>query len=73
MTTERDIQNQIAYAEKVGVEKGMKKGMKKGMNEGIKKGALAIARKMVELGYSAEEISKVTGVSEKKIPGRGRG
>ena len=60
MTTERDIQNQIAYAEKVGVEKGMKKG--------IKKGALAIARKMVELGYSAEEISKVTGVSEKKIP-----
>ena len=56
MTTERDIQNQIAYAEKVGVEKG------------IKKGALAIERKMVELGYSAEEISKVTGVSEIEIP-----
>ncbi len=61
MTTERDIQNQIAYAEKVG------------RREGREEEALAIARKMVELGYSAEEISKVTGVSEKKIPGRGRG
>ena len=57
MTTERDIQNQISYAEK----------------EGRKKEALAIARKMVEMGYSAEEICKVTGVKEKEIPGRGRG
>ena len=60
MTTERDIQNQIAYAEKV--------GRREGREEGREEEALAIARKMVELGYSAEEISKVTGVSEIEIP-----
>ena len=42
---ERDFQKQISYAEKVGMK--------------IK--ALAIASRMVELGYSDEEIGKVTG------------
>ena len=38
MTTERDIRNQIRYAEKKGLEKGLEKGMEKGMEKGLEKG-----------------------------------
>ena len=33
MTTERDIKNQIAFAEKKGIEKGMEKGREEGIQE----------------------------------------
>ena len=33
MTTERDIRNQIAFAEKKGIEKGMEKGREEGIQE----------------------------------------
>ena len=38
MATERDIRNQIAFAEKKGIEKGMEKGMEKSIEKGIKNG-----------------------------------
>ena len=38
MTTERDIKNQIAYAEEKGLEKGLEKGREEGRQEGREEG-----------------------------------
>ena len=38
MTTERDIKNQIAYAEEKGLEKGREEGRKEGREEGREEG-----------------------------------
>jgi len=51
MTTERDIRNQIRYAEKKGIEKG----------------ALAIARRMLEDNEPIEKIVKYSGLTEEQI------
>ena len=55
MTTERDIRNQIRYAEK--------KGMKKGMAEGVEK----VAREMRKDNIPIEMIVKYTGLSEEQV------
>ena len=47
MTTERDICNQIAYAEEKGMEKGMEKGLEKGMEKGREE-AKAASRKIFD-------------------------
>ena len=46
-----------------GMEKGMEKGRAEGRNEGREENSLEIARKMKEMGFSAEQIQAVTGVS----------
>ena len=51
MTTERDIRNQIRYAEKKGIEKE----------------ALAIARRMLEDNEPIEKIVKYSGLTEEQI------
>ena len=55
MTTERDIRNQIRYAEK--------KGKAEGKAEGIEQ----VARKLKDLGVEIAMISKSTGLTEEQI------
>lgn len=55
MTTERDIRNQIRYAEKKGIEKGMEKGMEK------------MAKNLKELGVDIDAIAKSSGLTEEQI------
>ena len=59
MTTERDIHNQIRYAEKKGMEKGMAKGMEKQ--------AVETARHMIAKSFSTEDIIECTGLSEEQV------
>ena len=51
MTTERDIRNQIRYAEKKGMEKE----------------AEQIARRMLEMSLSKDVIQQATGLTEEQI------
>ena len=57
-----DTANRESIAE--GMEKGMKEGMEKGMKEGMEKGmnqkALEIAKNMLAMGLSAEQVAKAT-------------
>ncbi|MBR6415046.1 MAG: hypothetical protein IKS22_02965 [Bacteroidales bacterium] len=55
MTTERDIRNQIRYAERKGMEKGMEKE------------AEQIARRMLKEGDSVEKVMRITGLSAEQI------
>ena len=59
MTTERDIRNQIRYAEK----KGMERGMEIGMAEGIEK----VAREMLRMGLDVQVIIQATGLTKEQI------
>ena len=63
MTTERDIRNQIAYAEKKGREEGLEEGEAKGRAEGIQ----TVARNLIESGMTVEFVSKATGLSAEEI------
>ena len=55
MTTERDIRNQIRYAEK--------KGMEKGREEGVEK----VAREMLKMGLKTQIITQATGLTEEQV------
>ena len=55
MTTERDIRNQIRYAER------------KGMEKGIEKEALAIARRMLAEKFDLDTIARISGLTEEQI------
>ncbi len=59
MTTERDIKNQIAFAENKGKEIGEK--------EGEKKGKVETAKNLLKMGMSPEDISKATGLPIEEI------
>ena len=71
MTTERDIRNQIRYAEKQGVEKGLARGMEKGlaqgMEQGKEQGAIEIARRMQDGKMAIEKIVEFTGLTEEQV------
>ena len=55
MTTERDIRNQIRFAEKQGLAKGREEGLK------------TVARQMLADGLPAETVSKYTGLSQEEL------
>ena len=55
MTTERDIRNQIRYAEKKGIEKGIEKGVEE------------MARNLKSLGVDISTISKSSGLTEDQV------
>ncbi|MBR6875439.1 MAG: Rpn family recombination-promoting nuclease/putative transposase [Bacteroidales bacterium] len=63
MTTERDIRNQIRYAEKQGLAQGMEQGMKQGKEQG----ALEVARRMLSKNKDIAEIVEFTGLSEEQV------
>ncbi|MEE1344804.1 MAG: hypothetical protein U0K49_08320, partial [Segatella copri] len=73
---DRDIKNSVDTAKREGIAEGMEKGMKEGMELGIAKGkqkglaegmekgmnqkALEIAKNMLAMGLSAEQVAKAT-------------
>ena len=74
MTTERDIRNQIAFAEQKGVERGREEGREEGRVEGRVEGErqalVRTARKMVqELGYTAAQAAEATGLAPEAFAG----
>ena len=67
MTTERDIKNQIAYAEEKGHEKGREEGLEKGREEGAREKAMETARAFLKLGIPPETVSVGTGLSIEEV------
>ena len=59
MTTQRDIQNQIAYAERKGEAKGLVKGKAEGRTE--------TARNLKRLGVPVTTIAEATGLSSEEV------
>lgn len=59
MTTERDIRNQIRFAEK--------QGLAKGREEGVQQERIAIAKQMLAEGIAPEIVSKCTGLTAEEI------
>jgi len=59
MTTQKDIQRMIAFAEDKGIEKGIEKGKETAMNQ--------MAKAMKKKGYPVTEISELTGLDGKAI------
>jgi len=45
------------------IKHGLDEILEDKLNEGIEKGRIAIARKMIELGKSVEEIVEITGLT----------
>lgn len=67
MTTQRDINNQIKFAQ----EKGYAEGEAKGKAEGLTEGKMDDARAMLADGLSIDKISRYTGLSKDVIEGLG--
>lgn len=63
MTTERDIQNQLAFA----TNKGRQEGRQEGEAIGRAKGKEETARKLLEMGIEPEMISEATGLTKEDI------
>jgi predicted transposase/invertase (TIGR01784 family) len=55
------------YFKNKGIEEGMEKGMEKGREEGKEENKLEIAKNLLQMGFSIDEIVKITGISKKKI------
>ena len=53
----------MAKGKAEGMAKGMTRGMAKGKAEGMAEGQLAIAKRLLEKGYTIPEISELTGLS----------
>ena len=67
MTTERDIRNQIRFAEKQGLAKGREEGRAEGREEGATQKSIEIARQMLAERIPAETVAKCTGLSKEDI------
>ena len=50
-----------------GMEKGMEKGIEEGMEKGIEEGKLGTARRMLDKGFSLDDVVDVTGLSRDVI------
>ena len=68
---EQDVINQLYYAKEKGLAEGRKEGREEGLAEGKEEGKmeerLEIAKKMLEMGLSVEQITETTGLSEEEI------
>ena len=60
---EQDVINQLYYAK----EEGLAEGREEGLAEGEAKKSLEIAKKMLEMGLSVEQITEATGLSEEEV------
>ena len=56
----RDIKNSVDTAKREGIAEGMELGMAKGMEKGMNQKALEIAKNMLAMGLSAEQVAKAT-------------
>ena len=67
MTTERDIRNQIRYAEKQGIEQGLEQGIQRGILQGKEQKAIEIARNLLALGVDVDTIVKSSGLPQEQV------
>ena len=71
MTTERDLRNQMAYARSVAIAEGHAEGHAEGLAEGLMQGsrskALDIAKKLLAVGMSVDEVAKLVDLSADEI------
>ena len=56
----RDIKNSVDTAKREGIAEGKEIGMKEGMEKGMNQKAQDIAKKMLAMGLSAEQVAKAT-------------
>ena len=56
----RDIKNSVDTAKREGLAEGKEIGMKEGMEKGMNQKALEIAKNMLAMGLSAEQVAKAT-------------
>ena len=63
----RDIVNAIKTAEKIKFAEGRAEGRAEGVKEGKDQRSVEIARSLVQMGLSASQISKATGLTEQEI------
>ena len=59
----RDIKNSVDTAKREGIAEGKEIGMKEGMEKGMNQKALEIAKNMLVMGLSAEQVAKATQLS----------
>ena len=64
---EKGIERGIEQGTKEGLEKGIEKGMEKGLKEGSNNKAREIAKNLLNINLSKEDISKTTGLSIEEI------
>ena len=72
---QRDYNNDIAYAKRIGLQQGFEEGTKigieQGVEQGIEKGSkenkIKIAKKLLEKNYSISEIKEITELTEDEI------
>lgn len=62
-----DYQNCLNYAVETAVEAAVKTATEKALSEGEAKKSLEIAKKMLVMGLSTEQIAQATGLSEEEI------
>ena len=58
-----DIKNSVDTAKREGIAEGKEIGMKEGMEKGMNQKALEIAKNMLVMGLSAEQVAKATQLS----------
>ena len=63
MTTERDLRNQMAYARKVAIEEGLAEGL----IQGSRSKALDIAKKLLTIGMTVDEVANLVDLSADEI------
>ena len=57
-----DIKNSVDTAKREGIAEGKEIGMKEGMEKGMNQKAQDIAKNMLAMGLSAEQVAKATQV-----------
>ena len=67
MTTALDIIAQKDFAREEGLAEGRKEGLAEGLNKGRQDTKRELAARMLDLGYSAEAVITVTGLSREDI------
>ncbi len=67
MTTERDLRNQMAYARKVAIEEGLAEGLAEGLIQGSRSKALDIAKKLLTIGMTVDEVANLVDLSADEI------
>ena len=58
-----DIKNSVDTAKREGIAEGKEIGMKEGMEKGMNQKALEIAKNMLAMGLSAEQVANATQLS----------
>ena len=52
---------------KLARREGYQEGMEKGMEKGMKESSIAIAKNLLKMKYSIEQVSKITDLSKEEI------